>query len=191
MRKVISRYSLALMPILFAIGIGYGMDTVLLKGNHPPDAERLRAVGDADPTQRLSMQIHFAARNQTELHQLLADQQNPSSPNFHKWLATGEYDRRFGPRQQDLDAVAQWLRGRGFMVDSTSRGAIDFSGTVAQAENAFAVQIKRFGDGSTYANLDDPTIPLQFDGLIANISGLDNMMRAVPVGPRRALPTSH
>ena len=173
------------------MGMGYGADTVQLKGDHPLDVERLHAIGDADPAQRLAMEIHFATRNQAELNQLLADQQNPSSPNFHKWLASGEYDQRFGPRQQDIDAIARWLRSLGFAVDSTGAGAINFSGSVAQAESAFSVRIKRFGDGSNYANIDDPSIPTQFGGLIASISGLDNMMRAVPVGPSRALPRSH
>src|SRR5579862_1071645 len=158
--------SLAVIFILFAGGVGYAIDGVVLKGNHPPDARRLHPVGDADPAQRLSMQIHFATRNQAELNQLLADQENPASPNFHKWLVRGEYDRRFGPRQEDVDAVAQWLRSRGFTVESTSGGVINFSGTVAMAENTFSVHIRRFGDGSTYANLDDPAIPAQFDGVI-------------------------
>jgi pseudomonalisin len=188
MRKFIA---LTLMLILFALGIGFGADTAILKGNHPPDAQRLHAIGDADPTRPLAMQIHFAPRNQAELNQLLADQQNPSSPNFHKWLKPGEYDQRFGPRQQDIEAVAQWLRSRGFTVESTSGGVIDFSGTVAQAENTFSVHIMRFGDGSTYANIDDPTIPSQFAGLIASISGLDNLMRAVPLAHPRAMPQSH
>ena len=178
--------SLALMLMVIVVSA----DAATLKGNHPPDADRLHAVGDADPAQHLTMQIHFAVRNQAELDQLLAEQQNPSSPNFHKWLAPGEYDRRFGPRQQDVDKVAQWLRSRGFTIDSTAAGTIDFSGTVAQAEDVFAARIKRCGDGSIYANIDDPAIPSEFVGLIASIGGLDNMLRAVPLGPRYAMPPS-
>lgn len=163
----------------------------VLKGNHPPEAETLPSLGDADPNQLLPMQIRFAVRKQAELNQLLADQQNPASPNFHQWLKTGEYDRRFGPNQDDIDSVAEWLRSEGFSVESTTGGVIAFSGTVAQAERAFRTKIKRFGDGSTYANVTDPTIPAQFLGIIGNISGLDNMMHAVPVGPHRAAPEHH
>jgi subtilase family serine protease len=157
-----------------------GMDTVTLKGNHPPDAAKLAAVGDADPTKPLSMEIRFAVRNQAELDQLLADQQNPSSPNFHKWLATGEYNQRFGPSQADVDAVTEWLRSEGFSVEPASNGMLKFSGTVAQAEHAFSTRIARFGDGSTYANVDDPTIPTRFAGVISAVLGLDNMTHAVP-----------
>jgi len=158
----------------------HSADTVTLKGNHPPDVATLTSVGDADPNQRLSMEIRFAVRNQAELDQLLADQQNPSSPNFHKWLATGEYNRRFGPRPTDVDAVSEWLKSEGLTVEPSSNSTLKFSGTVAQAEHAFSTRIARFGDGTTYANLDDPSIPARFDGVIATVLGLDNMTHAVP-----------
>jgi subtilase family serine protease len=156
------------------------MDTVILKGNHPREATTLASVGDADPNQQLSMEISFAVRHRAELDQLLADQQNPSSPNFRKWLAPGEYNQRFGPSQPNIDAVSEWLRSEGFTVEPSSNGMLKFSGTVAQAEHAFSTRIARFGDGTTYANVDDPSIPARFDGVIAAILGLDNMMHAVP-----------
>jgi len=167
---------------------GHSSDMVTLKGNHPPEAETSAAIGEADPNQVLSMQIRFVPRNQTELNQLLAEQQNPSSPNFHKWLKPGEYEQRFGASQSDLDAVAEWLRGEGFKVESTPGGYVAFSGTVAQAERGFAIHIRRFGDGNSYANVDDPSIPARFAGLIGNIMGFDNMMHAVPVGQRHVPP---
>ncbi len=42
-------------------------------------------------------------------------------------------------------------------------------------------RIARFGNGNTYANVDDPVIPARFKGVIGNILGLDNMTRAVPL----------
>jgi len=170
--------ALALLSV--SIRSAHSADTVTLKGNHPPDASQLASVGDADPNMRLSMEIRFAVRNEAELDQLLAEQQNPSSPNFRKWLPNGEYNRRFGPRPADIDAVSEWLRSEGFTVDPASNGTLKFSGTVAQAEHAFSTRIARFGDGSTYANVDDPSIPARFDGVIASVLGLDNMTHAVP-----------
>jgi len=178
----------ALALIGIAIGHGRAADTALLTGNHPHEAETLPSVGDANPAMALSMEIRFAPRNQTELNQLLAGQQNPASPNYHQWLKTGEYEQRFGARQSDIDAIAEWLKSEGFTVESTSGGYIQFSGTVAQAERTFATRIARFGDGNTYANVNDPSIPARFAGVIGNILGLDNMMHAVPVGPSRQPP---
>jgi subtilase family serine protease len=161
-----------------------GAETVILAGNHPHEAETMVSMGDADPSQPLSMEVRFAVRNEAELNRLLAEQQNPASPNYRQWLASGEFNQRFGPRQSDIDAVAEWLRGEGFAVQSTSEGHIEFSGTVAQAQRTFATHIARFGDGSTYANVSDPAIPARFAGVIGNILGLDNMTRSIPVAPR-------
>jgi subtilase family serine protease len=171
-------------------GVGRAAETAILKGNHPPGADSMPSIGDADPTMPLAMEIRFATRNSAELNQLLTDQQNPVSPNYHHWLKPGEYDQRFGASTSDLDAVAQWLAEQGFAVQSTEGGYIRFSGTVAQAERAFATRIERFGDGNTYANVTDPSIPVRFAGVITNLSGLDNMMHAMPVGPARRMPAN-
>jgi len=153
----------------------------------------MTSSGDADPNQALSMEIHFAVRNQASLDRLLAEQQDPASPNYRKWLATGAYNQRFGPRPADLDAVAAWLKGEGFTIESASDGYLRFSGTVAQAERTFATRIARFGNGSIYANIDDPSIPARFSAVISSITGLDNMTRVVPLAkpPMRIKPRAH
>jgi len=176
-RKAVVVLLAALALVSIKMGTGHGEDTAILTGNHPREAETA-SMGNADPNQPLSMEIHFAVRNEAELNQLLAEQQNPSSPNYRRWLATGEYDRRFGPRQSDIDAV----------VESASDGSIKFAGTVAQAQRTFSVRIARFGDGSAYANVSDPSIPARFAGVIGNVSGLDNMTHVMPGGPRRMVP---
>ncbi len=180
----------ALFAAFALIGIGAVAgsiaDTAILPGNHPREAETLTSLGNAQPSQVLSMEVRFAVRNEKELDQLLAQQQNPASPNYHRWLSPQEYGQRFGPRPSDIDAVADWLKGEGFAVESTSGGYIRFSGTVAQAQRSFATRIARFGDGSTYANVDDPTIPARFAGVIGSLLGLDNMTHAMPLAPSLA-----
>jgi pseudomonalisin len=159
---------------------GRGADQLFLAGNHPEGAKTLPSVGNADLNQPLAMEVHFALRNSVELDSLLKEQQDPSSPNFRKWLKTGEFDRRFGPPAADVNAVANWLRGEGFTIASATPRRIEFSGDVDHAQRSFAVRIARFDDGTTYANVEDPTVPAQFAGLIGAISGLDNMGHVVP-----------
>jgi pseudomonalisin len=157
-------------------------DHTILAGNHPDEAETLPSLGNADLGQPLAMEIHFAIRNSAELDQLLSDQQDRFSPNFRKWLKTGEFEKRFGARDADIKAVSNWLRGEGFTVESHSTRAIKFSGDVDHAQRSFAVRIARFGDGSAYANVDDPSVATQFASVIAAISGLDNMGHVFPAG---------
>jgi subtilase family serine protease len=113
---------------------------------------------------------------------LLAEQQDPKSPNYHKWLTPDEFSQRFGPDPAEARAVSDWLTSVGFnvtSVDLKSR-SIKFTGSVADAERVFTTTISKFGDGSSYANTTDPQIPSQFVGIIGAIDGLDNMRRAIP-----------
>src|SRR5271163_4472255 len=91
---------LALVVSTGAIGRAAGAS--VLADNHPAQALTQPSLGNADPNQPLTMEIRFELRNTAELDQLLKDQQNPSSPTYHQWLKTGEFDRRFGPRPEHV-----------------------------------------------------------------------------------------
>jgi len=160
----------------------------LLADNHPAQALSQPSLGNADANLPLTMEIRFELRNSAQLDQLLVQQQDPASPNYHQWLKSGEFDQRFGPRPEDVSAVANWLTSEGFTVASASDEHLEFSGNVAQAQRSFAVRIARYGDGTIYANVEDPTVPPQFDGIIGAITGLDNMMQTTPVGLSFAAP---
>lgn len=183
-----------LLPALFAVVMVFinlsAAKAAILAGNHPAAVETHTAVGNADSAQPLTMDIRFNLRNTAELQALITAQHDPSSPDYHRWLKTGEFDERFGPRPSDVNAVLAWLASEGFTVESAADGHIEFSGNVAQAQRSFAVRIASFGDGSTYANIEDPAIPEQFAGVIASIRGLDNMMRVRPAGLHLTPPVS-
>ena len=159
--------------------VGHADDSVMLSGNHPREAETLRQLGEASPTLRLPLQIRFALRNKKALETLLAQQQNPKSPNYHQWLTGDEFTKRFGPSPAQVKAVSDWLKGEGFSVTKSSANGVEFTGPAAQAQRTFAVRIAKFGDGSVYANTTDPIIPKRFAGVIGVVRGMDNMLHAV------------
>ncbi len=159
---------------------GFAEDSVRLPGNHSAQAEVFTPLGDAAPDAPLHMQLRFALHNQAALEQLIADQQNPTSKHFHKWLKTGEFGHRFGPSTAEVKAAEQWLKSNGFTITTRAPSYLGFSGSVAQAQHAFEVRIARFGDGTRYANTSDPVVPRNLAGVIGAISGMDNMTRAVP-----------
>src|SRR5262249_44895413 len=60
-----------------------------------------------------------------------------------------EFGREFGASDEDLAEAVEWLISRGFSVDSVAQGRtwINFSGTVAQVEEAFHTSIRLFEVG--------------------------------------------
>lgn len=167
--------------MIATIAAGRGDPTMVpLAGNHPIEAERNAAVGDADPDRMLAMEIRSALRNRARLERLLVDLHRPSAPDYHRWLKPGEFEQRFGARSADIAAVTKWLRDEGFAIEATGEGYIRFEGTVAQAEHAFAVKIRKFGDGSLFGHTDDPLVPREFAGIIGAVLGMDNLVGVQP-----------
>jgi hypothetical protein len=162
---------------------------VRLKGNtHPlarPEFDQ-GAVSDSMAMNRMLLLLKRSVEQESALLQLMVDQHNTNSPNFHKWLTPEQFGAQFGPADADIQAVTSWLQSHGFQVAKVSKGkiAIEFSGTAAQVRQAFHTEIHKFlVNGETHlANASDPQIPA---ALVPVISGL------APLNDFRAKPAHH
>jgi subtilase family serine protease len=155
----------------------------ILEGNHPDDAADIVGAAAASPSRPLAMRLTMALRNRDELAKLLADQQDPASPQYHRWLTPDAFASRFGPTDADVARVTQWLKKKGFTVNSAdaSTREVSFTGTVAQAQNVFGVKIATTTDGRLYSNTSDPVVPADLANLVESIHGLDNLLHSKPL----------
>ena len=192
-----SAMALALVALSFAFvvtGILYSAapartdDGALLVGNHPAEAENLVQLGAASPAAPLKMQIHFAVRHRAALNKLLVEQQDPKSASYHKWLTPSEFQNRFGPTKAQINEVSRWIASEGFTVTRQQGSVLEFAGSVAAAQSAFAVRIATYADGNAFANTTDPVIPKRFASVIGAVVGLDNMVHAYPMNHDKRLP---
>src|SRR5579862_567720 len=124
-----------------------------------------------------SMKINHAAivfklssDQQTALDKLLAEQQDPHSPNYRKWLTPEQYAARFGMSDSDLAKVSAWLKSQGLNVDGYSRARtrIFFSGTAAQVEGAFRTELHRYlvNNQLSLGNAIDISVPEAFSSTV-------------------------
>jgi subtilase family serine protease len=155
--------------------------TVVLKGTVSPKAQPQYDRGPVQPSMKLpfiTLLIQPSAEQQSALKQLLAEQQDPSSPNYHKWLTPEQFGQRFGLSNADLAKITHWLRSQGFSVAQIARGHdwVAFSGTVAQIQRAFHTELHSYNvDGEErFANATDPSIPKALEGIVAGFHGLNN-----------------
>src|SRR5271163_2437651 len=171
-----------LITLALAVAAAHAAEpTVALNGNRPAEATLGSPVAHADLSMPLTMHIVLALRNRPALDRLIAEQQDPASPLYHQWLTPAQFAAQFGPSQEDFAVVAQWVTAQGFTITDSNLGrrSIQFTGTVAQAEQSFGTTEMVFGDGS-YANVTAPLIPAKFASIIGAIRGLDNFARAIP-----------
>ncbi len=134
--------------------------------------------------QVLHLRAILTLRNIDQLTKLEANLQNRDSPSYHRWLTTEEFVSRFGPTPAQMKAVAGWLRSQGLQVTASDirKRSIDFSGDVDTVERAF--QTVLVGDGSSYANRDDPVMPADLASVIQAILGLSRFQQASAEGAR-------
>jgi len=175
-RLVIS--AIAVVMCVIAGSVQTNAQTVALRGTVSPQALKLPTYGDLPATQTLPLQIWFKPRGQEQLNRLLASQQDPRSPQYHRWLTPQEYASRFGVTQPEFDQVSTWLKGEGFQVTGGSPldGYIKFSGSTLTIARAFGTSVSKFSpDGSKFGILKEPQIPTQYENLVGSITGLDNL----------------
>lgn len=170
--------SAALVALLLAAALEARAELrVPLLDNVPEAATELAEEGRAPRSNGLQMQVYLAPRNRAQLDRRLEALQDPASPHYHRWLSAAEYERRFAPAQQDVDAVSAWLAREGFRVTHASAGEarVTFEGTVATAERSFGVRIAGSRDGRHFGNVDAPRVPASLAGTISYVAGLDNL----------------
>ncbi|HEX4227054.1 MAG TPA: S53 family peptidase [Bryobacteraceae bacterium] len=138
------------------------------------------AVQDSLPMEHMFLQLRRGAAQEQALQNLIDKLQDPSSPSYHNWLTAEELGARFGPSQQDVDAVVRWLGSHGLQVNSVSKAGltIDVSGTAAQVREAFHTEIHQYNvNGKTHiANASDPQIPAALASAVAGMVSLNDFM---------------
>jgi subtilase family serine protease len=157
---------------------------VTLTGNvHPlarPEFDQ-GPVDAAQPLNRILLLLKRSPVQEAALQNLLEEQQDKSSPNYHVWLTPDQFGKQFGPADADIQAVMEWLASEGFTDTQLSPGriVIEFSGNAGQVRNAFHTEIHRFViDGKEYSgNAADPQVPAALAPVVAGIVSLHNFPR--------------
>ncbi len=156
---------------------------VTLAGSTPrlaTSANDLGAVSDSFPLDHMFLQLKRGAAQEKALDAFIADLQNPHSANYHKWLTADQLGQQFGPSQQDIDMVVQWLSGHGIQVNQVhkNRLTIDMSGSSAQVRDAFHTEIHRYNvNGQQHiANASDPQIPAALASIVVGVVSLHDFM---------------
>jgi subtilase family serine protease len=165
--------------------------TVLRGNTHPmARAEFDRGAAPASlPLEHIMLVLTRSPQQEAALEALQAQQQDRSSPNYHKWLTPEQFGQQFGPSDQDIQTITTWLQSNGFQVNSVANGrtTIDFSGTAGQVQQAFHTAMHSYilANGEQHwANASDPMIPAALAPVVAGVNSLNNFRK-------KPLHTSH
>ena len=160
---------------------GVGRADTPLPHSVPGRVHSATDLGQAPPDEILSdvtLQFSRTPAQQAAISALLADQQNPESPRYHKWLTPAQFKQQFGLSASDVTRVSTWLSSQGLTVTGTAftNTSISVRGSVAQVQSAFGVSLHtlRVAGERHISNVNDPVLPQAIASVTRGISGLSD-----------------
>jgi len=142
-------------------------------------------IGHLPATQTLRFDMVLPLSDREGLQNFLQELQDPTSPSYHQFLTPQEFTSRFGPSEENWDALVAFAKASGFQIVNGTRQERDLrlTGTVANIEKAFHVSLGVYQDPTenrTFFAVDrEPTVDLPFQ--IWHITGLDNDSKPHPM----------
>ncbi len=155
-----------------------------------PDTSKYLLRPDATPAPSKPMYMEFVLKTASvdRIEAFLATQQDPTSPNYHHWISSAEFGRRFGASQADVNAVVAYAKSQGFTVTHAwdDNTFVSVKTDVAHAQAAFGVKINAYqrpasmiadGDPETfYAPDSQAKLPASIASRVDGVLGLDNFI---------------
>ncbi|MGA2967452.1 MAG: S53 family peptidase, partial [Terriglobales bacterium] len=145
------------------------------------DNGKAKLVGQLPADQVMRFDIVIPLRDQTGLDIFYQALYDPASPFYHQFITPEEFTARFGPSEQDWEALVNFAKASGFQIFSGTRDERDLrvTGTVANIEQAFHVTLGVYQDPNenrTFFSPDrEPSVGLPFP--LWHVSGLDNYIK--------------
>jgi subtilase family serine protease len=176
-----SVFLLTLAAVLSTVIVVSQAQSQTLMTRHVREAVRngeAKLVGHLPATQTMHFDVVLALRHQPELQDFLRDLYDPSSASYKHYVTVPEFTERFGPSQEDYDALISFAKSAGFTLVGGSRDSMDvqFQAPVATVEKAFHVSINVYQhptENRTFFAPDrEPTVNLSFP--LWHVAGLDN-----------------
>jgi pseudomonalisin len=135
----------------------------------------------------LTFVLSRAPLQQAEFNQLLADQQNPTSSRYHRWLTPQQIGNTYGPTEHDVRVLTDWLTSQGLRIDEVapSKMFVRVSATAGIAGDALSTTFRIFripamADGRSYVSaITEPSIPMALIPIVAGIAGLTDLPEGV------------
>lgn len=150
----------------------------------PAAAKLAQSLGRMPSTEPMSVAITLPLRNREALTNLLRDITDPRSLNYRHYLTREEFTERFGPTEEDYNAVKEFARthGLGIRNEHKNRMMLEVGGTAGDVERAFHTTMRLYRhptDARTfYAPETEPSMDINVP--VLSLRGLDNFALAQP-----------
>src|SRR5215470_555936 len=174
------KYAFCLSFVLFVSFLGglAGAQSAKISKNTPGFIKNAKDLGATNPSAVISVTVWLNLQNENKLDQLVKQQYQKGSGNYHKWITQDQFNASFGPSAQSVKSVQNFLSAHKLTVIEMAENNmyVKAQGTVDAIQKAFHVQIHNYGfKGQIYrSNNSDPSINDAAGVHVAAVTGLDD-----------------
>jgi len=165
---------LAAAPVAYAqevAGTGASRQT-------PRFVSTARDLGSEELATPITIHMWMKLHNVDSLRQLVQEQHDRSSGNYHSWLTREQFHANYAPTGEEVATVKKFLAAHHLTVLSVGEHNlyVKARGTVADVQRAFQVEIRRFEvRGEIYrSNTADPVMEPAVASVVKRVGGLTN-----------------
>ncbi len=156
---------------------------VLLPGSHRAPVPGARAVGAVPSNERFEVTLRLRPRqplNQTMAQNVEAD----ALPKDRRYLTREELAQAHGADPADIAKVTDFAKKQGLVVVEASpeRRSVILSGTAKNFSAAFETSLQQYEspEGTFRGRTGALTIPVELEGIVEGVFGLDDRPQAKP-----------
>lgn len=162
----------------------FAADWKILPGHVPHEVSGLSPLTAVPGTNQLRLAIGVPLRAPAALDHYLDQVYDAASTNYHRYLTPQEFTDRFGPSEQDYEAVQQFARGAGLTIVQThsNRLVLDVMGPAAAVERALHISLHYYRHPAEqrhfFAPDAEPSVAASLP--VADVQGLSDFTKPHP-----------
>jgi hypothetical protein len=186
-RVALALVVVSLLTVVLVVSVGAAdavPATVRLTPDAPPaPPQGAVRVGPLPAPQAVGLDVVLAPSHPDELNSLLHSLYTVGSPQYHHWLAPGQFAQRFDPSRAAVAQVQGWLSSVGLPSVYGAGFAVHVSERAGAIDSALGVTLDdyRLAQGP-HVHIADraPLLPASLSGTVVSVMGLDNAPQLVP-----------
>jgi len=134
-----------------SLATGAMLGAIVLSGFSASGALAATSEATANQDATTTFSVYLPLTNTTALEQLLSEQTDSTSTNYHKWLTPAQFKQQFGPSAAAFASARASLESAGLTVTAEHTQSLTVQGSVAAVEKLFSTQLvqTRTSDGKT------------------------------------------
>lgn len=154
----------------------------VVPGSERQPVRGARLIHNSHPDQPIEVSIRLRRKSENSFPEVKTALEKP---NF-KHMSRADYENAHGADPADLDKIRMFAQEFGLKVHETgnelARRTVVVSGTVANMQKAFNVELKEYSHprGNFRGRVGEISVPAEYADVIRGVFGLDNRAQAHP-----------